>query len=284
MNTLLELVSWPKSLFRIPKKWEINFSPRFLSYVPTHEIYIETNKYILKSAQRHILDELFELRYQIFLEDGTEDEEINYDVDQYDHICDHIVIIDKETNRIVGTYRLLSSDWTEHFYSQNEFYLDRFLIQAGVKIELGRACIHHGHRNGAVIDLLWRGIGEYCMKTNAKYLFGCSSVKTTLRKDALQLMSYFESQENLASQYCVHPIGKFDMKILDQEISNFYSKNEMSKELVPPLLRSYLMAGAKVHGAPALDIDFHCIDFLTIMDLNNLNPSYRKRYFKVQND
>lgn len=279
MNTLVDLISLPLRFFRIPKNWEISYSPRFLSYVPTHEICVETSKYILKSATRDQLAELFELRYQIFLEDGTE-EEINFDVDQFDHVCDHIVILDKETSKIVGTYRLLSSDWSDHFYSQGEFYLERFLMQPGKKLELGRACIHHGHRNGIVIDLLWRGIGEYCKKVGARYLFGCSSIKTTKRDDALSILKYFKENQMLESEYCVHPIGKFDMKINEADVNNVMLESDISKSLVPPLLRSYLAAGAKVYGAPALDIEFKCQDYLTIIDLENLSSSYKKRYFK----
>ena len=51
------------------------------------------------------------------------------------------------------------------------------------------------------------------------------------------------------------------------------------KKLLPPLLRSYLQAGSKVHGAPALDKDFQCIDLLTILDLRSVQGSYARRYF-----
>src|SRR5947208_12946318 len=38
------------------------------------------------------------------------------------------------------------------------------------------------------------------------------------------------------------------------------------REFLPALLRSYLHAGAKVYGWPALDLDFACTDLLTILD------------------
>jgi len=280
MNTLTQLKSLPFRLFRLPKAWDIKFSPRFLSYAPTMNLFIETPKYILQSATRDQLIELFELRYQIFLEDGTEEEESNYDLDQFDHVCDHIVILDKDSKKIVGTYRILCSTWTEDYYSQGEFYLDRFFQESGIKLELGRACIHHGHRNGAVIDLLWRGIGEYSVRSGARYLFGCSSIKTTSRDDAMAISQFFQNQQMMGNEYCIHPIGKFDMKLTQEEIQGIQQDEIETKKLIPPLLKSYLSAGALVYGAPALDIDFKCQDYLTIIDLENLNPSYRKRYFK----
>lgn len=280
MNTLTQLRSLPFKFFRLPKAWDIKFSPRFLSYTPTIHLNIETPKYILQSATRNQLIELFELRYQIFLEDGTEENDQNFDLDQFDHLCDHIVILDRATKKIVGTYRILCSTWIDAFYSQGEFSIDEFLNQPDVKLELGRACIHHGHRNGAVIDLLWRGIGEYSLKSGARYLFGCSSVKTISRKDAISITKYFQDQELVGQDYPINPIGKFDMKITSDEVQASQSDESVVKNLVPSLLRSYLAAGAKVYGTPALDLDFHCQDFLTIIDLHKLNPSYRKRYFK----
>ncbi len=48
---------------------------------------------------------------------------------------------------------------------------------------------------------------------------------------------------------------------------------------LPPLLRSYLQAGATIASEPALDSFFGCVDFLTILDLSAVNPKYQRRYF-----
>jgi putative hemolysin len=46
----------------------------------------------------------------------------------------------------------------------------------------------------------------------------------------------------------------------------------------PRLLRAYLNIGAKVCAAPAMDREFKTIDFLTLMDLQNLPPLTTNRY------
>jgi putative hemolysin len=53
-----------------------------------------------------------------------------------------------------------------------------------------------------------------------------------------------------------------------------------AKGLIPPLLRSYFSAGSKVYGQPALDVEFKCIDFITILDMEQISSSYKRRYFK----
>ena len=179
------------------EEYSIRLSPRFATYRPHLIIDLETKNYRLKTATS--LDELigaFKLRHENFLQDICETNEI-YDVDEYDHRCDHLIIIDKESETIVGTYRVICSKFHHNFYSQSEFNLDGFLKKEGVKVELGRACITASHRNGNVIDLLWRGIGQYSMKVQADYLFGCSSVKITEKQKAFDLCFYLKEKNLL---------------------------------------------------------------------------------------
>lgn len=268
----------------LPKGWDIKFSPRFLSYRPSFEIEIETQKYLLKTANKMSeLLNVFELRHQVFLE-GKKGSENNseYDVDKYDSICDHIIIVDKETNNIVGTYRVISSLFSSNFYSEEEFDLNNFLALDGEKMELGRACIHHGHRNGVVLDLLWKGICKYIKLTDAKYLFGCSSVKTTNKESTQLLLNYLKNENLLKFDHNIKAIGKFAM---DLDLSGNYVENEENRLFVknnlPSLLRSYFTAGAYVYGTPALDEEFECVDFLTILNTENMSSSYKKRYMGI---
>jgi hypothetical protein len=87
-------------------------------------------------------------------------------------------LLDKNTNFIVGTYRLNSTMYANRFYSEKEFDLANIMKLFGIKLELGRACILKEHRNGVTIVLLFMGIYEYMKIINAKYLFGCSSMNT----------------------------------------------------------------------------------------------------------
>lgn len=263
----------------LPKGWDIRISPRFWSYRPHFEFEIETSKYVLKTAKT--MDELlavFDLRHRIFLADtDAAIESDGFDLDQFDDSCDHIIIIDQETKRVVGTYRILCSEFHDYFYSETEFNLDKFLATPGTKIELGRACIESDHRNGNVIDLLWKGIAKYIDLTDAAYLFGCSSVKTVCAEDAKLLSDYLTENDKLSDDFKIRPIGKFEANIHKVKVSDV--DPERSKSLLPPLLRSYFTAGAKVYGEPALDKEFECFDFLTILKIDEMSKGFRRRYF-----
>ncbi|MCF8059554.1 MAG: GNAT family N-acetyltransferase [Bacteriovoracaceae bacterium] len=282
MIVRLELFSNPfRNIFKLPRGWDIRFSPRFLAYTPTFDFRIETSRYLLETASTtNDLLEVFELRHKIFLEEAgaSKVDPDGFDLDEFDSICDHIIIRSKEENKIVGTYRVISSLYSDDFYSQSEFELEEFLSSPGHKLELGRACIDRNHRNGAVIDLLWHGIGRYINLAGSRYLFGCSSLKITNPNDAKAVLNFFKKEGHFDNRYFVNPSEKFNMdiyKVVPTEMDD-----ELLKSLIPPLLRSYFTAGAKVYGEPALDREFNCIDFLTILDMENLSPSFKRRYFK----
>jgi putative hemolysin len=50
---------------------------------------------------------------------------------------------------------------------------------------------------------------------------------------------------------------------------------------VPKLLAAYLAIGAKICGPPAIDREFRTIDFLTLLDLQNLHPRIRARFLRA---
>ncbi|MDO9181805.1 MAG: GNAT family N-acyltransferase [Bacteriovorax sp.] len=268
---------------KLHDEWLLYISPRFITYSPNKIIEIKTQNYTLSTATHMSeLVSLFRMRHHIFFNETGITDDMNLDLDEYDSICDHLVIRSNQTGEICGTYRMVSSLVTSKFYSQGEFNLDDFLETEGVKLELGRACIDPSHRNGAVIDLLWKGIGEYARQTNAKYLFGCSSIMTISKPMAKAIVKILVKTKNTSDKFNVSPIGKYKIdfsKIKGHDV--FDEKFVISQ--IPSLLRSYMNAGAKIYGFPALDNEFQCFDFFTILNLEEVSSAYQKRYFKTIN-
>ena len=56
-----------------------------------------------------------------------------------------------------------------------------------------------------------------------------------------------------------------------------YNKEEVAKK-IPALLGSYFKAGAKLAGEPAIDREFHCIDFLTVLKIEDMSPAFKGKY------
>lgn len=170
------------------------------------------------------LKSALQLRYQVFHREmiGKKSER-GIDVDEYDFQCDHLVIQEKKTQRIVGTYRFNSSLYTDNFYSSREFALDRLLKHDGIKIELGRACIHKDFRRGAVIALLWKGIADYMNLSKAQYLFGCGTIKTKNPREAALLYKYFLEDQRIHNDFLCPPTQSSTMAELDYGFKNLSS-------------------------------------------------------------
>jgi putative hemolysin len=245
---------------------------------PFVHLEIRTPRYVLKTLdQASELEEVLKMRTSIFGEEyGIEALDHNLDVDRFDLGCDHLIIKVPETGEIVGAYRLLCSAFTDSFYSATEFELDDFLESPGIKLELGRACIKKEHRKGAVISLLWRGIVQYAIETKADYLFGCSSIKTTSYASVREIQEGLLLNGRIGSEWNIEPCLSYQFR--EDE------KNQPPCGLIeiPSLLRSYFSAGAKVYGLPALDREFNCIDYLTILKLSELKSNFERRYRNEQ--
>lgn len=218
------------------------------------------------------------LRHDVFLEEGLGETLVSgLDEDEYDKLADHLMIIDEDTQIVVGTYRLISSLKSEKFYSQNEFHLDGFLNHEGTKLEMGRACTHSEYRNGRTMDLLWQGLSEYIERTRTRYLFGCSSIASEDPKYVFSIAKSLYKKDQLKMDWNIEPVGKYALDDQGEVFGSAEPMDGFSKQL-PPLLRSYLHAGSHVYGYPAYDKDFRCFDLLTVLDLTQLTSKFRQRY------
>lgn len=239
-------------------------------------LFIDTGNFVIKTVEA--LDELYDvlkLRHEVFHREFRKVQHpTGLDLDQYDLLCDHLVIRDQVKNRLVGTYRLISSTFSKRFYSEEEFNLGGLLAAPGVKLELGRACIDKSYRGGVVMTLLWRGLAQYLKEIQADFLFGCSSAKTTDSTEISAITGYLRQNGFITDEFNISPRESFTVPPSQGEAPG----EDRIKELVPSLLSSYLRAGAKVCGEPALDMDFKCADYFTVLRTQNLTQMFDRKY------
>jgi putative hemolysin len=249
------------------------------AYTAKVGVYLETENYIVKTAESaEEIDELLKLRHRVFLQELQGKRKLfRIDLDRHDLACDHLMIVDRISGRAVGTYRLLSSHFFDTFYSESEFELEGVKALPGVKLELGRACIEPNHRNGSVIQLLWRGITTYMKKTETRYLFGCSSVQTldpfVIRSTTFALRRFGPTEERLG----IFPKKGYRPDDYGMDLTTLSDTDPAP--VLPPLVLAYLRAGAKLAPTPAVDGGFGCVDFFTLLDREALSAGFHKKYF-----
>jgi putative hemolysin len=112
-----------------------------LVQAPAHRIQAEVGRYRLRLAETaHDREAACRLRFKVFnieLGEGLESSfETGLDIDRFDTVCEHLLVEDRSTHRVVGTYRMQSGEIAgKHlgYYSEQEFNLDPYEpLRAGI--------------------------------------------------------------------------------------------------------------------------------------------------------
>ncbi len=226
-----------------------------------------SNSAEIKEAQR--------LRYKVFAEEMGAHLAANsdgLDIDDFDAYCDHLLIRDQETLKVVGTYRVLPPHKAQEIgrlYSDSEFDLTRLNHLRPKMVELGRSCVHADYRSGAVIMALWSGLAQYMQKHGYEIMLGCASIPMG------DGGHYAASLYNSLSNEQMAPVESHAFPKLPLPLEKLNGGLQVEP---PPLIKGYLKLGAKICSAPAWDPDFNTADLLTMMRLSDINPRYAKHF------
>jgi len=247
------------------------------------KLFLEKEDFIIKTAENDFeLEQVLRLRHDVFIKELLNKKKIfGIDIDKYDMMCDHLLVIEKKTGSYVGTYRLNSDLYSDQFYSEKEFFLGSLMDVPGLKLEIGRACIHRDFRKSNMMGLLWEGIYAYMGLMNARYVFGCSSIMTTNPLEIAMVHKYLVDKGHSTDEMGAYPRKKYVVKDFNKYLNMANKMNEeeihrRAEKLIPKLIKDYFNFGAKIYGEPALDKSFQCIDVLTMLDLSFLNHSYKE--------
>jgi putative hemolysin len=244
---------------------------------------LNAGRYVVRFATSvEDLDAVERLRFEVFnleLGEGLDSAfDSGRDHDDLDPHLHHLLIAASDSGEVVGTYRLQTAQMAathQGFYSAGEFNLaglsPGFRDQA---VEVGRACVARGHRNGRVLNLLWRGLALYLIHNRKRYLFGCCSL--TSQDPALGIATWRKLQQEglVHPDVGVTPLPAFCCDHADPEA--------IARQVpyIPPLFQSYLTLGARVCGPPALDRTFKTIDFLVALDTAALDEHSYRFFFR----
>ncbi|WP_227820533.1 GNAT family N-acetyltransferase [Ramlibacter tataouinensis] len=230
---------------------------------------------------RH-LDEVREaqrLRYSVFAGEmgaqlgGTVP---GHDVDLFDDYCEHLLVREGATGRVIGTYRVLTPAQAKRagsFYSDTEFDLTRLRHLRDRMVELGRSCVHPDHRHGGVVLALWGALADFMARNRLDNMIGCVSIPMLhnggLGGDAAASIWRQVQRTHLAPiEFQVRPRMPLPLEHLDGSL-----------DVEPPaLVRAYLRLGAKVLGPPAWDPDFNSADLPMLMRIAELPARFRRQF------
>lgn len=238
-----------------------------------YEVRITENSREIIEAQK--------LRYQVFaMEMGArlESAHLGLDRDRFDHFVKHLIVRDNHEQKIIGYTRILTREMANiigGFYSSSEFDLTRIMSLHGNIIEIGRTCIHRDYRRGSTIGLLWSGIARLMEKYRADYLIGCASIPMGQRGDVPQaVLERLGFRYRSEEMFRVFPKTPVPFK---RDLANTINPE------VPPLIKGYLRAGARICGEPCWDPEFNVADVFILLERSRLNKRYQQRFVGRQN-
>jgi len=220
-----------------------------------------------------LLDEVKYLRGRVFFGKNIKEE------DEFDGVSQHLAVIDKEKNQIIGSYRLLLGSRAEKhkgFYSETEFDLTNIKKNCpGEVLEMSRACVLSSYRKFPIIKFMWESIISFMAENKVKYIFGCPSIEVLDANYVGRVVSFFKANCFSGEAFRVYPRRE-----------KIYRYNPWSGELnvkeilasLPSLIKGYLKMGALICSEPALDDCFKTIDFFMMLDVEKMNISYRKKF------
>ncbi|MDK2971713.1 MAG: hypothetical protein PWP23_1468 [Candidatus Sumerlaeota bacterium] len=226
------------------------------------------------AASRRCVEFALRLRYEVFnleLHEGLSFSHITgLDKDEFDDQMTHLVVLERRTHRIIGTYRL-QTGWqalsSGGFYSAREYDLSGLQPLLNQIVECGRACIDQNHRSITVLSLLWKGLAAFMRYHEHRWLFGCCSLTSQNADDGWRAMKTIRSQGYIHPTLYLPACPGFSCGPVSRE--NDPALGPAIK--LPKLFAAYMRLGAQVISEPALDRDFGTVDFLILYDVKKAN-------------
>jgi putative hemolysin len=316
-------VSLPKKMrFALPRKPQAQIAtevpPRFviddIAALPAERLLVENTEFSVYAARApelpHLLDELGRLREITFRVAG-EGTGRSADLDQFDAYYWHLLLWNKEKQKLAGAYRAGNTDeiirahGIKGLYTNTVFrYDEKLFLKIGSALELGRSFVRPEYqRQYAPLLLLWKGIARFVAShPETPVLFGAVSISNEYSSLSREMMvRYFEQRQiededgrefadliHARTPFRAPMLRRWDcgalcslLRDLD-ELAEPISDLEEDGKGLPILLKQYAKVGGRLVGFN-LDRKFSdVVDGLVIVDLRRTDPSVLERYMGKQ--
>ena len=260
--------------------------PRTLESLPPQVL--QEGSYRVRYARcAEELDAVLRLRFEVFnreLGEGLASSwESGRDEDEFDPFCHHLMVEHLGSGEVIGTYRIQTAEMAatgRGFYSATEFDLASLPAEVVAEaVEVGRACIHRDHRLRPVLFLLWKGLALYMSHARKRYLFGPCSLTSQDPWEGRRALDRLRREGRMHPAIEVGAVPGFECRWEGEPPADPPADRPGGEIELPPLFDMYLRYAGKVCGPPVIDRRFGTIDFLVLLDLQDLSPRARRMFF-----
>lgn len=251
---------------------------------------VEKEQFLVKFAENEAeIQAAQRLRYNVFMEEQghlvNQTGAVTIDEDKFDAYCLHLIIVNRQDNDVIGTYRVHPGEVARDglgFYSEQEFKLGGIERIAARTVEVGRSCVKAEYRNGAAVALLWAGMAAVHARTQCHYLLGCVSLTTADPVIGYAVRDFLAAKGDVFThELDIEPQADYALPAVDPAAVREYLEGDKKAELrkwIPPLMKGYLRLGARFSYEPVLDKEFGAIDFLVVFNFDEMDHKYARHF------
>ena len=246
----------------------------------------------------HEVEQAQRLRYAVFYEEmdavpSDEMRALGRDFDKFDDVCDHLLVVDRETHGddgqplVVATYRLTREKDAARaggFYTASEYDIAPMLngLPPETKfLELGRSCVLKSYRSRpGSMQLLWKGLMAYVARFDIDLMFGCASLPGTDIEALALPLSYLHHFHAMPENLRVK--ARSELFVDMNRMSPQATPQREGLRSLPPLLKGYVRAGCCIGDGAVIDRQFGTTDVFIYFPLSGIDARYKSRFGLVK--
>lgn len=197
------------------------------------------------------------------------------DHDDFDTICQHILIEEVKTGTLVCCFRLLpltNGAEVAQSYSAQFYDLAALASFQGPMAEMGRFCIHPDWHDPDILRVAWGAMTRFVDATGVEMLFGCSSfqgIDAARYHDAFAMLK----DSHLAPERWLPREKAAEVIRYAQDLRPQRPDHRAAMLTLPPLLRSYLLMGGWVSDHAVVDRALNTLHVFTGLEIRAIPPA-----------
>lgn len=217
-----------------------------------------------------------QLRHLAFVEkSGGTQRDGGLDADDFDALCQHILVHDTRTGVLVCCFRMLplvNGTDIGRSYSAQYYELSALETFDGPMVEMGRFCIHPDYNDPDILRVAWGAMTRFVDETGVEMLFGCSSFAGTEAEtysDSFAMLS----QRHLAPRRWLPRVKAPRVFRFAERLRTRNPDRKEAMRRMPPLLKTYLTMGGWVSDHAVVDTHMNTLHVFTGLEIRAIPPS-----------
>lgn len=196
------------------------------------------------------------------------------DCDEFDEICQHILVEDRRDGALVCVFRLLAlpnGGAIGASYSAQYYNLSGLTQFAGPMAEMGRFCIHPAYKDPDILRVAWGALTGIVDRQGVQMLFGCASFHGTEAAQYRDAFAMLRARHVAPKRWL--PKVKAPRVFRFSRLAQYLPDAKEAMRRMPPLLRTYLLMGGWVSDHAVVDGQMNTLHVFTGLEIAAIPPA-----------